>query len=96
MDNWELHEWRYFCHNCNQQLLYDRLFGSWSCPLCESLEMSRAEGEVCWDLGECTRCYNVGPAGMKCLTCLLDDGNMDTWEAVKLTLEKVQARPYST
>ena len=77
----------YFCYNCNQQLLYDRLFGSWNCLLCESLEMSRSEGEVCWNLGEGTRCYNVGPAEMKCLTCLLDDGNMDTWKAIKITLE---------
>jgi predicted RNA-binding Zn-ribbon protein involved in translation (DUF1610 family) len=86
MDNWELHEWRYFCYNCNKQLLYDSLFSSWSCPLCESLEMSRTEGEVCWNLGECTHCYNVGPDRMKCLTCLLDDGNMETWKAVKITL----------
>jgi hypothetical protein len=55
--------------------------------------MSRAEGEVCWNLGEGTRCYNVGPAEMKCLTCLLDDGNMETWKAIKTTLEKYKQDP---
>jgi hypothetical protein len=61
--------------------------------LSESLEMSRAEGEVCWYLGECTRCYNVVPAGMKCLTCLLDDGSMNTWKAAKITLERYKQDP---
>ena len=48
---------------------------------------------MCWNLGECTHCCNVGPAGMKCLTCLLDDGNMETWKAVKMTLEKYKQDP---
>jgi hypothetical protein len=93
MVNWDLHDWRYFCYNCNQQLLFNSLFGAWSCPLCESLEMSRAEGEVCWHLGECPHCYNVGPAGLRCLTCLVNDGNMETWKAFKVALDKYKKNP---
>jgi hypothetical protein len=55
--------------------------------------MSRAEGEVRWELGEFPHCHNVGPSGLRCLTCLMDDGNMETWKAVKVALDKYKENP---
>jgi hypothetical protein len=55
--------------------------------------MPRAVVEACWELGECPHCYNVGPAGLRCITHLMDNGNMETWKAVKVALDKYKEDP---
>jgi hypothetical protein len=46
------------------------------------LEASQGNNDAHWDFGVCGRCNNIGPADVTCVTCLLNQGNKNTYAAL--------------
>jgi hypothetical protein len=83
MTYWNLHSYRWYCYNCSQQLVStgtDTL--EWECLTCKFLEASQGNNDAHWDFGVCGRCNNMGPADVTCVTCLLNQGNKNTYAAL--------------
>jgi hypothetical protein len=72
MSHWKLHPLCYFCYNCNRQLVKLGQGRNWGCPLCDFLDLTKGNEYDHWEFGKCPHCNNVGPATMRCITCLLN------------------------
>jgi hypothetical protein len=91
MTYWHLHSYHWYCYNCNQQLVSTGT-DTWEleCPTQKNLEASQGDNEAHWDFGVCGRCNNIGPAEMTCVTCFLNQGNMNTYAALIKTMKMYQ------
>jgi phage FluMu protein Com len=80
MTYWHLHSYRWYCYNCNQQLVSTGAdTWEWECPTCKYLEACQGDNEAHWDFGICVGCNNIGPADVTCVTCPLNQSNMNTY-----------------
>jgi hypothetical protein len=94
MTYWYLHSYRWYCYNCSQQLVSTGTdTWEWECPTCKYLEASQGYNEAHWDFGICGRCNIIGPADVTCVTCLLNQGNMNTYAALIKTMKMYQNEP---
>jgi hypothetical protein len=95
MTYWHLHLYRWYCYNCNQQLVSTGTDSTWEleCPTFKYLEASQGNNDAHWDFGVCGHCDNIGPADVTCVTCLLDQGNMNTYAALIKTMKMYQNEP---
>jgi hypothetical protein len=94
MTYWHLHSYHWYCYNCNQQLVSTGTdTWKWECPTCKYLEASQGDNEAQWDFGICGRCNNIVPADVTCVTCLLNQGNMNTYAAMIKTMKMYQNEP---
>jgi hypothetical protein len=57
------------------------------------LDISKGNNSTHWDFGVCERCENIGPADMTCVTCLINEGNMGTYQALKKALTIYKEEP---
>jgi hypothetical protein len=93
MSHWKLHPFCSFCYNCNQQLVKLGQGNNWGCPLCDFLDLTKGNEYDHWEFGECPHCKNIGPATIKCITCLVNLGSTVTLLALKVALKKYVDEP---
>jgi hypothetical protein len=94
MTYWEIHLYCWYCYNCSQQLVSTGTdTWDWECPTCSYLETSLGDNEAHWDFGVCGSYNNIGPAQVTCVTCLLNQGNMNTYAALKKAMKIYQDEP---
>jgi hypothetical protein len=91
----DMHLYCWYCYNCNHQLVSSGTdTWEWACPTCKYLGgASQGGNESHWDFGVCARCNNIGPADVTCVTCLLNQGNMNTYSALKKDMKIYQNEP---
>jgi hypothetical protein len=93
MTYWEMHSYRWYCYNCSVQLVSTgKDTWDWSVQLAtiwkHPWETMRHIGILA--LG---RCNNIRPAEVTCVTCLLNQGNMNTYAALKKAMKIYQEKP---
>jgi hypothetical protein len=94
MTYWDLHSYHWCCYNCNQQLVSTGTdTWEWEFPTCKYLEASHGNNDAHWDFGICGRCNNIGPADMTCVTCLLNQRNMNTYAALIKVMKMYRDEP---
>ena len=65
----------------------------WECPTCKYLEASQGDNEAQWDFGICGRCNNIVPEDVTCVTCLLNQGNKNTYAALTHIMKMYRDEP---
>jgi hypothetical protein len=94
MTYWDLHSYCWYCYNCSQQLVSTGTdTWEWECPTCKYLEASQGNNEAQWDFGICGHCINIGPADVTCVTCLLNQRNMNTYAALIKVMKRYRDEP---
>jgi hypothetical protein len=93
MSFWNIYMYRWYCYNCNQQLLSTGRGDIWKCPTCTYLDASKGDNEPHWNFGVCECCENLGPADMTCVTCMINKGSMVTYQALKKALTIYKEEP---
>ena len=94
MTYWDLHLYRWYCYNCNQQLVSTGTdTWKWECPTCKYLEASQGNDEAQCDFVICGRCNNIGPADVTCVTFLLNQRNMKTYAALIKVMKMYRDEP---
>jgi hypothetical protein len=93
MTYWDLHSYCWYCY-CNQQLVSTGTdTWEWECPTCKYLEASQGDNEAHWDFGVHGHCNNIGPADVTCVTCLLNQGNKNTYAALIKVMKMYRDEP---
>jgi hypothetical protein len=86
MTYWDFHSYRWYCYNCNQQLVSTGTdTWEWDCT-CKY-------NEAHWDFGVCGRCNNIGPADVTYVPCLLNQGNKNTYAALIKVMKMYRDEP---
>jgi hypothetical protein len=93
MSCWNIHMYHWYRYSRNQQLLSTGQGDAWKCPTCTYLDASKGDNEPHWNFGVREHCENLGPAAMTCVTCMINEGNMGTYQALKKALTIYKEEP---
>jgi hypothetical protein len=83
-----------YCWYCyNQQLLSTSQGDVWKCPTCTYLDASKGDNKAHWSFVVCECCEDIGPTDMTCVTGMINEGNMGTYQALKKALTIYKEEP---